>query len=306
MPIAIGVDIGGSHISSAAVDIERSEIIPGTYFHGDVDSKASREEIFKKWTCIINKSLESLKDEQVLGVGIAMPGPFRYKEGIALFERNDKYESLYGVSVLDELPKYFSRELPVRFLNDATSFGVGGTLINKAGNGQRVVAITLGTGFGAAFLDNGLPVVHEENVPEGGCLWNKQFLKGIADDYFSTRWFLSRNKELSGKNGIIGVKELLDSKEIDPSEIFEEFAANMSTFLLPYLRQFKADLLVMGGSIAKAHHYFLPAVREKWQQREQDIPVAVVTHTEDAGIIGSAHLFNESFWNRIKNDLPDI
>ncbi|MGS2737890.1 ROK family protein [Sinomicrobium sp. M5D2P17] len=304
MPVTIGVDIGGSHISSAAVDMERSEIIPGTYFRGDVNSKATKKEIFLKWAYVINKSLESLKNEQPLGVGIAIPGPFHYKEGIALFKRNDKYESLYGVSVLNELPSFLNQELPIRFLNDATSFGIGAIYINKGANRQRIVAVTFGTGFGATFLKNGLPMVHEKNVPEGGYLWDKDFLDGIADDYFSTRWFLSRYKELSGKNEIIGVKELLELKDIDPTGIFEEFAENVNVFLMPYLKKFGADLLVIGGSIAKAHHYFLPAIYKKWLH--QNVSVTVIENTEEASIIGSAYLFDNVFWNQVKDELPVI
>lgn len=306
MPIAIGVDIGGSHISSAAVDMEKSEIIPGTYFHGEVDNKASKQEIFRTWAGIINKSLKPFKDQQILGVGIAMPGPFRYKDGVALFERNDKYEALYGVCVRDELPEYLSRPLPIRFLNDATSFGVGGALLNQSKEHHHVVAITLGTGFGAAFLEDDVPLVKEKNVPKDGCLWDKNFQDGIADDYFSTRWFISRYKQITGKNGVGGVKDLVEKPEIDLSGIFDEFAQNMSTFLFPYLESFETDLLVLGGSIAKSHQLFMPSVLESWRKEHKEISVAIVENTEEAGIIGSSHLFDETFWNKIKNNLPAI
>lgn len=306
MPIAIGVDIGGSHISSAAVNMDNFEIIPGTYFHGDVDSKASKEEIFKKWSRVINGTLAQLNDKKVVGVGIAMPGPFRYKDGIALFEINDKYEALFGVSVKDEFPQYLSKDVPLRFLNDATSFGVGGSLINKIGSKNKVVAITLGTGFGAAFLNDNIPTVNDESVPEGGCLWDKKYLDGIADDYFSTRWFLSRYKSISGKNGLLGVKDLVESEEIDTDDIFNEFALNMSGFLLPHLEKFEANILVMGGSISKAHKLFLPTMLENWKSRDLDISVEIVSNTEEAGIIGSSYLFEENFWSRIKNNLPLI
>lgn len=306
MPIAIGVDIGGSHISSAAVDIEKSEIIPETYFHGEVDNIASEDQIFKTWAKIINKSLKPFIDQEVVGVGIAMPGPFRYKDGIALFERNDKYEALYGVSVRDELPEYLFKPLPIRFLNDATSFGVGGALLNQNKNHPNVVAITLGTGFGAAFLKDDIPLVKEKNVPKDGCLWDKHFRNGIADDYFSTRWFISRYKQITGKIGVGGVKDIVDKPEVDLSNIFDEFAKNMSYFLFPYLENFDADLLVLGGSIAKSHELFLPSVLEDWRKKHKEISVAIIENTEEAGIIGSSHLFDQSFWNKIKDNLPAI
>ncbi|MGS2762189.1 hypothetical protein [Sinomicrobium sp. M5D2P9] len=72
----------------------------------------------------------------------------------------------------------------------------------------------------------------------------------------------------------------LDCRQFDTTIIFEEFAANKSAFLSPHLKKFNTDLLIMGESIAGVHRYFLPVVRKKWQQLEQDVPVAVVEYTE--------------------------
>ena len=174
MPIAIGVDIGGSHISSAAVNMDTLQPISGTYFNGAVDSKATKEEIFRSWGAVINNTLEKVGTEQLLGIGMAMPGPFQYQKGIALFEENDKYEALYKIDVGEEFPQYLSnKNLPLRFLNDASSFGLGGSLTSEMKNAKKVVAITLGTGFGASFFKDQVPVVNGDDVPEGGCLWDK-------------------------------------------------------------------------------------------------------------------------------------
>ena len=307
MPITVGVDIGGSHISSAAVNMNTYKIIPGTYFKSPVNSKASKEEIFRKWGNLINQTLEKVKNKNVIGIGIAMPGPFQYKTGIAMFERNDKYESLHKVSIASELPKYLNGKIiSIRFLNDASSFGIGGVLIKKIEKNQKIVALTLGTGFGAAFLKNHVPVVNDEGVPEGGCLWDKVFLDGIADDYFSTRWFLSKYKEFTGENGIEGVKEIVNSNSIYSLKLFDEFAFNLSEFILPHLTKFDANLLVIGGNISKSHHLFLPAVIQKLKKKGCDISFAIIDNTEKACIIGSSYLFEIDFWNKVKEELPEL
>jgi glucokinase len=306
MPVTIGVDIGGSHISSAAVHIDTYKIIPETYFKSPVNSKTSKEEIFRKWGNVINQTLEKVKDENVMGIGIAMPGPFQYKTGIAMFEGNDKYESLHKVSIASELPYYLNgKNLAIRFLNDASSFGIGGALINKIGKNQKIVALTLGTGFGAAFLKNHVPVVNDELVPEGGCLWDKVFLDGIADDYFSTRWFLSKYEEYTGDNNIGGVKEIVDTNSPISLKLFEEFALNFSEFMLPHLTKFDADLLIIGGNISKSHHLFLPAIIQKLKEKGCDISVEVIDNTDKACIIGSSYLFEPDFWNKVKEELPE-
>lgn len=305
MPIAIGVDIGGSHISSAAVNMETFQTIPGTYNNGVVDSKATIEEIFICWANVINRTIEEVKNEELLGIGMAMPGPFEYKKGVALFEKNDKYESLFGVPVGKEFPKYLSnKDLKLRFLNDASSFGIGGSFSSRIKFAQKIIAITIGTGFGASFLVDRVPMINGQDVPEGGCLWDKKFKKSFADNYFSTRWFLQRHLELTGSNGIKGVKEIVEEDSSNTKEIFEEFSQNLSEFMLPYMRNFNADLLVIGGNISKSHSLFLPKLTNYWEKKNFKIATAIIENTEEASILGSSYLFNEDFWKTAKEELP--
>ncbi len=96
---------------------------------------------------------------------------------------------------------------PVRFMNDVSSFAVGEALVGKAAKVKRSMSITLGTGFGSAFISDRIPVVDGPDVPKLGCVYHLPYKDGIADDYFSTRWFLGSYKKLTGKE-MKGVKEL--------------------------------------------------------------------------------------------------
>lgn len=311
MSVTIGIDIGGSHISSAAVNSDDLKIIPGTYFSGAVDSKASKEVIIQKWALIINQTIKVLQESQKLssdetiGIAFSMPGPFQYQTGVAMFEGNDKYESLYNVSVSDELLKYLcTKQVSFRFLNDASCFGVGGALKQEATGNEKVVAITLGTGFGAAFLDNKLPITQGSNVPNNGCLWDKQFKDSIADNYFSTRWFLNQYENITGEKLTDGVKEIAGIENYSTAKIFDDFANNLSNFLTPYLIDFNADLLVIGGNIAKSYRLFLPKLKENLKNNNIDISISIIENTEETSVLGSSYLFNEVFWEKIKAELP--
>lgn len=85
--IALGVDIGGSHITAAAVDLDRFEIISGTCFSKEINNKASKEDVLETWAETIQKALDAgMQDEafhtdEVMGIGIAIPGPFDYLTG---------------------------------------------------------------------------------------------------------------------------------------------------------------------------------------------------------------------------------
>lgn len=311
MSITIGVDIGGSHISSAAVNDNDFVIIPGTYFSGAVDSKASKEVIIKKWAEIINQTIQIIQEtydyslSDTIGIAFSMPGPFQYETGIAMFEGNDKYESLYNVSVAEELLKYLStKNVSFRFLNDASCFGVGGSLKQESELNSKVIAITLGTGFGAAFLDNKLPITQGSNVPHNGCLWDKPFQDSIADNYFSTRWFLNQYESITGNKLTDGVKEIAGIEDYSTAKIFDDFATNLSEFLAPFILDFDADLLILGGNIAKSNRLFLAKFQENLKKKNIDISISIIENTEQTSILGSSYLFNEVFWERIKAELP--
>ncbi|WP_341217101.1 ROK family protein [uncultured Wocania sp.] len=306
--IAIGVDIGGSHITSAVVDIESLVIIPETLFTVAVDNKANKEVILKKWSEAINKSITSVSLNARANIGFAIPGPFNYKEGIALFTgENNKFENLYQVSIPQELSKaLISATNNFRFLNDATSFGVGVAAMGKAKNCKKIIAVTLGTGFGSAFIEDGMPLVDHPKVPKDGCLWDKKFKDGIGDDYFSTRWCVSRYEALTSIK-VNGVKEIAEANTADSKAVFEEFGTNMANFMIPFLKTYEPELIIMGGNISNAGHLFIPTLKKIITEATGlNIGIEISSLMEDAAIIGSAKLFNPTFWNHIKENLPNI
>jgi len=304
--IAIGVDVGGSHISSAFVNLESLEIIPQTKFSVKVDNKASKKEILLNWSKVINKTLNSISLATPTAIGFAMPGPFHYKTGLAMFEGNDKYEHLYNVSIPNYLQPYIdTSKIEMRFLNDATAFGVGVSSIGKAKNFNKTIAITLGTGFGSTFIQNGIPQVNSETVPKGGCLWDKPYKNGIGDDYFSTRWCLKKYYEITSKQ-VKGVKEIAEVNDKNSKIVFSEFGTNMAEFMLPFLLDFKPDLIILGGNVSLAHKFFLPILKQKIKEAGLNVHFEISELMEDAAIIGSAKLFDSNFWDQIKHDLPKL
>lgn len=306
--VAIGIDIGGSHITSAAVDIQNLVIIPETLFSVQVDNKAKKDVIIEKWSEAINKTIKSVSLRSSTKIGFAIPGPFNYIEGIALFTgENNKFEDLYQVSIPQELSKkIITINNDFRFLNDATAFGVGVAAMGKAKHCKRVIAVTLGTGFGSAFIEAGMPLVNHPDVPKDGCLWDKKFKDGIGDDYFSTRWCIARYEALSLKK-VNGVKDIAEANTPEAKQVFEEFGTNMANFMMPFLEAYRPEIIVMGGNISNAGHLFIPKLKESIEGHTGlPINIEVSILMEHAAIIGSAKLFNPIFWNHIKEDLPSI
>ncbi len=305
---SIGCDIGGSHISSAAVNMNTGQIIEGTRAQEPIDSQGAASDITAHWLRSIRQTLDKTGDGEFVGIGFAMPGPFDYANGIAMFERVPKYQSLYGMNIGDIIRKGLALEenLPVRFMNDATAFAVAEAWIGKTMDFRRSLAITLGTGFGSAFIDGSVPVLEGSGVPKLGCLWHLPFKDGMADDYFSTRWFVRVYSEKTGKQ-VHGAKELADMAMGGDSvalAIFDEFGHNLAECLEPWIRNFDGEAIVAGGNISEAGTLWEPAMQKRLKDRQVSVPMLFSELKEDAAIIGSARLMESGFWQKVQPLLP--
>lgn len=297
---AIGADIGGSHISSVLVDMETGQIIPESLAGQKVNNQASADEILNDWAIALCKTMNSVPIDELSGIGFAMPGPFDYKTGVALMKNVAKYDSLYGINVGIELKKLLQlpAEMPFRYLNDALSFAVGECWTGKAAGYNNVVAITLGTGFGSAFLTNGVPVIEGDRVPKMGYVYHIPYENGIADDYFSTRWFI---KEYFLRTGIpvSGVKEIADRVNHDPiaRQVFEHFGTAIGNFLAPLLSKFGAECLVIGGNISGAYPLFGPSFETALADQNVNVKTVISELMESAAMAGSSRLLDDRFWS---------
>ena len=307
---AIGVDIGGSHISCAIVDLITGHIFKESQTERKINNKASAEEILNGWSEALQSVIGIIGKKNIAGIGFAIPGPFAYDRGIALFNSSvDKFEKLYNVNIPSELNfrLNINDDIPIRFMNDASAFAVGEAWFGKASGFSNSVSITLGTGFGSAFLKNGLPVVENVWVPKMGCVWHLPFKNSIADDYFSTRWFIAQWKNISGET-VNGVREIADRafSDVRAKDLFIEYGSNMGQFLGPWLKRFNAEILVIGGNVVSAYSLFGPSFEQKLKELNVPTKIAISNLREDAAIIGSARLIDSEYYKKIKPVLPKM
>lgn len=306
---AIGADIGGSHISSVLVDLENNRMIAGSLSEQKVDNQASAEEILTIWSDTLRKTMHSADTDQLAGIGFAMPGPFDYVRGISLMKNVAKYDNLYGVHIGEELGKMLGlpESIPFRYMNDALSFAVGECWSGKASRCTETVAVTLGTGLGSAFLSRGIPVIEGDRVPEMGYLYHIPYEKGIADEYFSTRWLVAEYALRTGKT-CSGVKEIamLASTDQAAQELLTGFGHDLGMFLSPFLKRFGADCLILGGNITGAYPWFGPELEDAMKGCHVNVFIYISELMESAAMLGSARLLDETFWKEIKPIIAKI
>jgi glucokinase len=305
--IAIGTDIGGSHISCAAIDLVSGKILKETLTEKSVDNQAPAKIIIDTWSNALSSVLSKIPIEKVKGIGFAMPGPFDYVKGISYIRGVAKYENLYGVNVTEAISEKLGINdgFLIRFMNDASAFAVGEAWAGSASEFNRSLSITFGTGFGSAFINKRIPIVDGPEVPKLGCIYHIPYRNGIADDYFSTRGLLNRYKVLTGKE-LSGVKELAALAPADKlvNDLFIDFGDNAGLFLAPWLKKFKAEILVVGGNISYAYNLFGEVFESRLKTEECFCKVAISKLKEDAALLGSAYLLDDDFWKSVQHALP--
>lgn len=279
---ALGCDIGGTHITCGIINVEGKELVEGTLKRRYVDANAAGHTVITSWAACMRESMGELHVPSL--IGIAMPGPFDYENGISLIKGQEKYEKLYGLHVQELLAGELDMDAEcIHFYNDAACF-LQGEMFAGAGKGYNdAVGLTLGTGLGSSRSKNGH--VHDAN------LWCAPFKKGIAEDYLSTRWFLSSYLLLSGEE-VKGVKELVERYDEEPriGALFEDFGHQLGEFIISHFEEDLPEMLILGGNIARAAHHFLPSAHRVLNQCGMSMNIRQAALGELSAMYGAVDL----------------
>ncbi|WP_343044582.1 ROK family protein [Saccharibacillus qingshengii] len=212
-----------------------------------------------------------------LRVGFAFPGPFDYSAGVALLRNLGKYESLYGINIREALRSEFIRlarhgqryaaqlaQAEIRFANDALLFGLG---IGRRYPRERLLCLTLGTGLGSAFVENGRPAAGP-CVPPDGYLYPQPYRGRTADEQFGRQGILRLAREFGVDPGgdLKHFAENAYTGDLRAAAVFSEYGHRLSEFLAPHIASFRPHRLILGGQISKSADLFNAPLQEPMQR----------------------------------------
>ena len=280
----IALDVGGSSVKSALVAADRQ--ILGNICVDAIQSAASTDEILHSLAAIIAGHLEKVRD--VRGIAFAFPGPFDYEQGICLIQNLKKYDALYRLNITASLKEILGTpSLEIRYRNDAEAAILGESLYGAGAPYSRLLGLTLGTGFGSAFVAAGRLVTEGADVPPHGWLYSFPYGTQRADDVFSTRGLLARLQEREiHATDIASAIQMADQNNISMEEVFASFGTELGEFLQPFDLAFRADALVITGGIAETWDRFAPFVI-----RSLSVPVLKGILGARAALLGVAALY---------------
>ncbi|UCS93088.1 ROK family protein [Echinicola marina] len=281
----IGIDIGGSHITAGMVNMKDYRLDESTVVRKAVHSQGDAMTIIQQWKDAIS-SVPGY-DATDVKIGIAMPGPFNYPEGISFIKDQGKYQSLYELHVKEMLADALGIQVDqIHFENDAACFLQGEVASGAARSVKSAIGLTLGTGLGSSR--------YHGDFAQDAALWCSPFRGVIVEDYVSTRWFVKAYKERTGRS-ISEVRELTQNPENQgvAREIFREFGENLAEFLKIFIEKEQPEVIVIGGNITKAGELFIPVVQEELAKSNLSTPIRISELGESAALIGAASSWNQ-------------
>jgi glucokinase len=271
------LEIGGTHVTAALVDPVAGTV--GSSHRLALEASGPAESIVK--TLLQAAALLSAPAGAMWGV--AIPGPFDYEQGIGRFHGVAKFESLngfdLGAALLAGLP---GTPAGVRFLNDADAFGLGEWAAGTMSGHSRVIALTLGTGIGSAFLASGQIVDSGPSVPPEGSVHLLSIDGAPLEDTVSRRAILAAYGRPASVD-VVDVASAASSGEAEAAEVLRSAFHALGVALRPWVASFGATLVVVGGSMAGSWDLVEPPLT-----LGLDGPLVVpARHEHAAGLLGA-------------------
>jgi glucokinase len=260
----VAVDVGGTSVDAACISAA-GELI-GEVVESASPAAGTKDEIVAELARAVAAARAQAGDFRVTACAIAMPAPFDYAAGVSHMEH--KFQAISGLD-LGRLLREITG-LPTYFINDADAFGLGVSW-RQLPEAERFVGLTIGTGLGGSFIENGENVTAGDTVPPHGEVWDLPYAGGVLEDYVSARGVVTAYEGLSagGRHGTdSGSVERVSAKEIadlafrgsGPAvEAYRAMGTAIGRGLAPVLLRFEPELLVIGGKVGQSLPLFGPA-----------------------------------------------
>jgi glucokinase len=260
----VAVDVGGTSVDAACISAA-GELI-GEVVESASPAAGTKDEIVAELARAVDAARAQAGDFTVAACAIAMPAPFDYAAGVSHMEH--KFQAINGVD-LGRLLREITG-LPTCFINDADAFGLGVSW-RQLPEAERFVGLTIGTGLGGSFIENGRNVTAGDAVPPHGEVWDLPYAGGVLEDYVSARGVVAAYERLSadGRHGSdsasvnrVSAKEIADLafRGSRPAvEAYRTMGAAIGRGLASVLLRFEPELLVIGGKVGQSLPLFGPA-----------------------------------------------
>ena len=290
MTYRIGIDLGGTKIESAVLDLDNNVLFRERVA---TQSHLGPEHILNQIDNIYNMASESIKNESHT-LGIAAPGSLSKKTQLL---RNSNTLCLNGLPLKLKIEEKLGKKIAIE--NDANCFSLAEASLGAGKEYSCVFGIIMGTGCGGGFVFNKKLRTGPQHLSgEWGhstidlsgpdCYCKK---KGCIETYISGSGLEKIiSKELGDKTSSADFlnKDNFNEKE---QRVINNFYRYFGIAVSNVINVIDPDVIIIGGGLSNHDGLYSKGKREVYKNifsNEQSTPIIKNILGDSAGVIGAA------------------
>lgn len=302
----IGVDLGGTKIYTALVDLEgeiQKEIIIST------EADKGQEHVKKNINKTIDYILEGISKEDIKAIGIGSPGPLDLEQGMIITNSNLPFKNF---KIVESIKNRY--EIDTYLDNDANAATLAEYMFGAGKGSKNMVYVTASTGIGAGAVLNGsilrgstgnaLELGHMTVCKEGprcGC-GNIGCAEALGSGTAITkraREAVASNAETSLKNytEVTSKEVFIEAKKGDRvcKEILNSALSYLGIAVANIANIIDPEVIVVGGGVTNGGSIVLDKIEEEVKVRSlktiaNNVKIYKAQLGGKAGVLGAAAL----------------
>lgn len=306
----VGIDLGGTKISGAVSDKDGNILYMKT-----IDTLASEgsDNVVARIIWLINHVLSehNVCKEDVIGIGIASPGPLNSEEGIIIETPNLPFKNFPLKNTVEK-----ATGIKTFIDNDANAAALGESLFGAGKEVENLIYITVSTGIGGGIIinkklyrgktGNAGELGHMTVEPNGprcncgnyGCL--EVMASGTAIARVA-RERLKHSENLNDKDSLLFSCEKISAKEVFECafkgdklalEVVDYTSNYLGIGIASLINIFDPDMIVIGGGVSKVGDILFSrlrkiAVERSFKIMSSTVKIVPASLGTDAGLVGA-------------------
>lgn len=304
---AIGVDLGGSHVTAGVIQ-EDGTIL--SQHELDISDR-SFDAVIAAIEEVVGAALKETKDKELAGIGIGSPGNIDPNDGAVLYSPNFLWNN---VPLGETLRKRF-KPMQVFVANDARCATLGEFTFGTGRDTKDFALITLGTGIGGGIVSNGHLLIgnragageighHQIRPTDGfvcgcgkiGCFEAQASGTGLIRHAMAVASSFPRSTLLQKSPDKLGSKAIRRAAQAGDGHAmaaWRNYTSDLSIGLANIVTFVNPAVIALGGGVSTAGDFLLDWVRDRVDELTTMVPkkttkIVVAKLGNDAGQVGAA------------------